>query len=68
MEPAATWQEAFAVMWNLLIDDIENCVGYDAAEAADWRRLLDRHLNCFEHFTEPACLLHMDVLGGEHSL
>ena len=44
MEPQPDWPSAFAVMWNLLLDDIERCGGYSPEEAARMRRLLDRHM------------------------
>jgi aminoglycoside phosphotransferase (APT) family kinase protein len=60
MEPQGDWASAFAVMWHKLLDDIERCGGYSAAEAAGMRRLLDRHLRAFDS-PVPASLLHMDV-------
>jgi len=56
-----TWQEAFHTMWQALHDDIENCGGYPAEELDGFRQLLDRELSRFDHFHEPASLLHMDV-------
>ena len=60
MTPQADWPGAFTIMWNLLVDDIENCDGYRPEEAADMRRLLDRHIKRFDRPTT-ASLLHMDV-------
>jgi len=60
MEPQPDWASAFLVMWNLLIDDIERCGGYDAEDADLMRRLLDRHLPLFDRPVS-ASLLHMDV-------
>jgi len=61
MEPRATWREAFAAMWNALLDDIERCNGAEAGDLAAWRELLERHGEAFCRFEEPASLLHMDV-------
>jgi aminoglycoside phosphotransferase (APT) family kinase protein len=56
----ADWTEAFVVMWEFLLKDIEACGGYSAPEAAGMRRLLDAHLDKFTR-REPSSLLHMDV-------
>lgn len=61
MEPQPTWDAAFAVMWNSLLDDVENCRGAESDELDSWRRLLEDHASAFEHFGEDAPLLHMDV-------
>ena len=60
MQPQPTWPEAFAVMWNKLLDDVVACGGYTQEEADAMRRLLDVYL---PHFENPvhASLLHMDV-------
>ena len=34
MPPQPTWREAFATMWHLLHDDLENCAGYPGDELA----------------------------------
>ena len=47
MEPQHDWNAAFRQMWNLLLDDIEQCGGYDHDEAAHMRGLLDRYLVVF---------------------
>jgi len=60
MEPQAGWTEAFAIMWNKLLDDIQSCGGYDAREAGAMRKLLDLHLGVFMRKV-PSSLLHMDV-------
>jgi aminoglycoside phosphotransferase (APT) family kinase protein len=60
MEPQPCWADAFAIMWNKLIDDIERCGGYQPDEAGHMRRLLDRHRAAFDR-SVPASLLHMDV-------
>jgi aminoglycoside phosphotransferase (APT) family kinase protein len=61
MEAQASWGEAFAVMWEALLGDIERCGGASGEELASWRGLLGEHRGCFDHYTEPASLLHMDV-------
>lgn len=61
MEPQSTWQAAFHDMWRRLLDDLRNWNGLPSAEIAHYRNLLDRHLDHFDHFREPAPLLHMDV-------
>ena len=60
MLPQPTWVEAFAVMWNSLLDDIVACGGYTSEEADALRHLLDVYR---PHFDRPvaASLLHMDV-------
>jgi len=70
MEPQSDWASAFQIMWNQLLDDIEQCEGYPPDEATGMRRLLDRHLRDFDR-PMPASLLHMDVwaqniLADEH--
>jgi aminoglycoside phosphotransferase (APT) family kinase protein len=60
MQPQPTWPEAFAVMWNKLLDDVVACGGYTPEEADALRRLLDVYRPHFEH-RAPASLLHMDV-------
>jgi aminoglycoside phosphotransferase (APT) family kinase protein len=60
MEPQPDWPSAFAVMWDLLLDDIERCGGYSTAEADSMRRLFDRHSAVFDRPVS-ASLLHMDV-------
>ncbi len=60
MPPRTTWIEAFAIMWDRLIDDMERCHGYQPEEAQIMRQLLTQHSEHFEHPVSP-CLLHMDV-------
>ncbi len=60
MEPQPDWPRAFALMWNLLLDDVVRCGGYESEEADSLRRLLDRYQRVFER-PVPASLLHMDV-------
>ncbi|MEM7146646.1 MAG: phosphotransferase [Verrucomicrobiota bacterium] len=56
-----SWGEAFAVMWGLLMDDIERCEGASGEELARWRELAGRHRGSFDHYDERASLLHMDI-------
>jgi fructosamine-3-kinase len=60
MKPQATWWQAFRVMWNKLLDDVQRCNGYSVAEADTMRQLLDAYHAAFQRAV-PACLLHMDV-------
>jgi aminoglycoside phosphotransferase (APT) family kinase protein len=60
MAPQPSWVEAFAVMWNKLLDDVVACGGYTREEADALRRLLDVYRPHFERHV-PASLLHMDV-------
>jgi aminoglycoside phosphotransferase (APT) family kinase protein len=60
MAPQPTWVEAFAVMWNKLLDDIVACGGYSAEEADAFRQLLQVYRPHFDR-PVPASLLHMDV-------
>jgi fructosamine-3-kinase len=61
MEAQSNWGKAFAVMWLALLDDIELCGGASDEELASWRALIEAYRGCFDHYTEPASLLHMDV-------
>jgi fructosamine-3-kinase len=60
MQPQPSWIEAFAVMWNKLLDDVVACGGYTIDEADAFRRLLDVYRPHFDRHV-PASLLHMDV-------
>jgi len=60
MEPQNNWRDAFVIMWNKLLDDIQGCGGYSKSEAEGMRRLLDRHIGVFDRYVR-ASLLHMDV-------
>jgi Ser/Thr protein kinase RdoA (MazF antagonist) len=60
MESQASWWEAFAVMWNLILDDIVAAGGYTAEEVAFMRQLLPAYRSCFDR-SVTASLLHMDV-------
>ena len=60
MVPRPTWVEAFAVMWNKLLDDVVACGGYSQEEAGALRRLFDVYRPHFDR-PIPAALLHMDV-------
>ena len=55
-----TWNEAFWMMWNLLIDDVVSVDGYTDEEATMLRQLLDDHEELFDR-SVPSSLLHMDV-------
>ncbi|MEM8953102.1 MAG: aminoglycoside phosphotransferase family protein [Verrucomicrobiota bacterium] len=61
MEAQSTWGEAFCVMWELLLQDIGRCEGASEEELEHWHDLAFRHRSCFDHFEEPASLLHMDI-------
>jgi fructosamine-3-kinase len=60
MAPQPTWEAAFRVMWNRLLDDVVACGCYSVDEAQALRDLLERHR---VHFARPiaSALLHMDV-------
>jgi fructosamine-3-kinase len=60
MSPKESWAEAFAAMWNLLIDDIVGVGLYDEEESEMMRGLLGSYYSLFERGV-PASLLHMDV-------
>ena len=60
MEPQATWVDAFAVMWNKLLDDVVASGCYSTAEARALRDLFESHRAHFDCPVEPR-LLHMDV-------
>ena len=61
MAPQPTWWEAFRVMWNALLDDVEAAGGYTTEEADFLRSLLDLYRGQFRPVA--ASLLHMDVWG-----
>jgi fructosamine-3-kinase len=60
MEPQRTWESAFHVMWNRLLDDVVASGCYSLNEARALRELFERHR---AHFGRPVVprLLHMDV-------
>ncbi len=60
MEPQNSWREAFEVMWNKLVDDIERCGGYTRDEGKLVRLSLFNNLDIF-NYTGLARLLHMDI-------
>ena len=62
MEPQSRWVDAFAIMWNKLIDDIAGVRYYDDEESGRMRRLLDNHIKLFDR-PAPASLLRMDIWG-----
>lgn len=71
MPPQPSWQDAFVLMWRMLIDDVRAVGYYSEDEAAFLLKLLDRFVRLFER-PGPACLLHMDVwsqnlLVSDHS-
>jgi aminoglycoside phosphotransferase (APT) family kinase protein len=60
MEPQPDWWQAFSVMWNKLLGDVQGCGGYSAGETGYMRGLLDAYRPHFDR-PVPASLLHMDV-------
>ncbi len=60
MEPAATWAEAFRVMWAKLVEDIRQCGVYDHEEARAVTGALESRLGAFDR-PIPSSLLHMDI-------
>jgi aminoglycoside phosphotransferase (APT) family kinase protein len=60
MPPQPTWEAAFGMMWNLLLDDVVASGCYAPAEADRLRELYRQHHQHFQHPVEPR-LLHMDV-------
>ncbi len=60
MEPQPRWADAFAIIWNKLIDDVAAAGYYDQEEQLLLRNLLDANLKLFDR-PVPSCLLHMDV-------
>jgi aminoglycoside phosphotransferase (APT) family kinase protein len=60
MPPQPAWEPAFALMWNMLLDDVAACGCYTQEETQAWRDLFERHRSHFTHPVEPR-LLHMDV-------
>ena len=60
MIPQPTWIEAFRLMWNTLLDDVEASGAYSPQEAHTFRDLFERHAG---HFDRPvtSSLLHMDI-------
>lgn len=60
MEPALTWGEAFYTMWNLMMDDLMDCRGYNVKEADKMKQLLDTNRSHIDREVASS-LLHMDV-------
>lgn len=60
MAPQPTWPEAFAIMWNQLLDDVTACGSYTRAEAQVFRDLFDYYRRAFER-PVTSSLLHMDI-------
>ncbi len=49
MEPSRNWKDAFEIMWNKLIDNIEDCGVYSEIDAEMARSILHDKLNLFEY-------------------
>jgi len=49
MQPQPSWREAFAVMYRKLLDDVVACGVYDESTADRAMRLLEDHLQVFDH-------------------
>lgn len=60
MEPQDTWEKAFRVMWDNLIDDVHETGYYDSDEATCMKELLTRYQHHFQRHV-PSSLLHMDI-------
>lgn len=60
MEPQRTWADAFRVMWDKMISDIEATGHYSTEDAAIMRSLLARSLHLFDR-PVTSRLLHMDI-------
>ena len=60
MEAQRDWASAFAIMWHLLLDDIERCGGYSAEEAGRMRKLHEKYRKVFDR-PVASSLLHMDI-------
>ncbi len=60
MEPQSTWQEAFAVMWEKMLDDCVNCGVYRSDDKKLGMNLLENYQDVFD-FECPATLCHMDL-------
>lgn len=59
MDPQSSWPAAFHMMWNKLLDDLENCGMYSEKEASFLRDLQEAQSDAFHNI--PPALLHMDV-------
>lgn len=60
MDPQPSWNDAFWLMWRMLVDDIVQTGHYDQEDAKRLLSLLDSHLSDFDRRV-PSSLLHMDV-------
>lgn len=60
MEPQSRWIEAFRLMWKLLLDDVVASGCYSLSDRQLMSNLLEQYITHFD-YTEPPCLLHMDV-------
>lgn len=62
MSPCTNWEDAFAYMWQKIIDDIVRVGCYDADIADKRKTLFEKYREYFRH-DPPASLLHMDIWG-----
>jgi len=60
MKAQDTWQDAFFIMWNNLIDDVSNCDVYNSREAFLAKGSLEKYLSIFDRHVSSS-LLHMDI-------
>ena len=60
MKPRRRWVDAFHVMWNNLIDDIDRTGLYEEEDSNHMRHLLDHHIRVFDR-PVASSLLHMDI-------
>jgi len=60
MPPQTNWHDAFAIMWEKLLDDCVASGGYRPEDKAVAMRLWERHHHAFERDV-PASLCHMDL-------
>jgi fructosamine-3-kinase len=60
MLPQPTWEAAFGLMWNRLLDDVVACGCYTPEQADTLRAAYERHRHHFGRPVEPH-LLHMDI-------
>lgn len=60
MEEQNTWQDAFRVMWEKLINDIYSIGMYTEKESNLYKDLLSQYISYFA-YNRPASLCHMDI-------
>jgi aminoglycoside phosphotransferase (APT) family kinase protein len=60
MEPASSWVEAFATMWDALLDDVVSVGHYDEDERRALSGLLREHIDAFDRPVDSS-FLHMDI-------